>query len=210
MKPYDIQKQFFDTILDNSKQIDDPNIQIYQELVLFRFVEVIKSTYPIFTKYLPKTKLENLVKEFIKYGSHTPYIWKIAQGFKEFLFTKDIDKQEREILEFELKQINIYVSNSTIKKGKISYKKAYRLSKNAHTMLYKKEYVLIYKNIEDMQVYYITISKFLYYFFKYQRGDNTINKAISLASKRVGINYKDAKNISIGTIKNFIKNGIMV
>ena len=73
-----------------------------------------------------------------------------------------------------------------------------------------KQYVLIYKNPIDFQVYHLEISAFLYYFFKYQRGTNTINQAIKFASKRVNISYKDAKEISINTIKNFVKDGILI
>ena len=211
MKPYNIQKEFLGTILDNSKHTDNPNIQIYQELVLFRFLEVIKSTYPIYTSSISKDNLDGIVKQFIKNGCKTPFVWKISMEFKEFVYNlKSTTKLQKETLIFELKQILIYVSNRAMKSRKISYTKSYRLSKNALVMKLNSEYILIYKNKYDNMVYHLSISKFLYYFFKYQRGNNTINKAIKFASKRSSINYNDAIKISNSTIVDFVYNGILI
>jgi hypothetical protein len=221
MTPYDIQNKFISTLL-NDNLIENKNIKIYQELISFRFNEVLKSTFPIFTNYIDTNKLEYLIKEFISYGSKTPYVWMMALEFKEFLNNqKDITLLEKQILYFELKQITIYVDNSNIRVSKISYKKSYRLSKNCaiivndydilnQTFNKQKQYILIYKNKLDYQVYHLEISKFLYYFFKYQKGNNSIKKAIYFASKRSNIEYKDAINIAKDTIENFINDGILV
>ena len=222
MKPYNIQKEFLSTVLNNNKTIQNKDQEIYQELILYRFKEVLSSTYPIFTKYTNALELETLIKDFILSGCHTPYVWKIAEEFKEYLYSKrQLTLIQKEILEFELRQIKIYVKNDYIKSGNISYKKAYRLSKNASIMMLNyniidetfisdKGYILIYKNPYDFQVYHLSISKFLYYFFKYQRGNNTINKSIYLACKRVNIDYSDTKDIAKETIIGFVNDGILI
>ena len=222
MKPYDIQKDFLCAVLNNDKNIQNKNMKIYQELILYRFKEVLNSTYPMFTKYINKEVLEKLIKDFIYSGCSTSYVWKISSEFKDYLYSNRLlNNIQKSIIEFESKQISIYVRNEDIKCSVLSYKRAYRLSVNTSVMMFdydilnesfskEKQYILIYKNKDDFQVYYLSISKFLYHFFKYQRGNNTINKAIYFASKKANIDYKDAKDIAKETIENFISDGILI
>jgi len=222
MKTFDIQKEFFSDIIAGNN-MNDKNKYIYNELILFRFLEVIKSTFPIYCDYIKDDILQKQIKEFIIYGSNTSYVWKISFEFKDFLFEhKNISKIQKEILIFEIKQIQIYASCIDIKSKNLSYKRKYKLSKNAYiqkhnfdiiNQTYKKiktKYYLIYKDINDYDVYYLELSKFLYLFFKYQRANNTINKAIKLASKQSNLNYYDAKNISKNAIENFINTAILI
>ena len=222
MKPYNIQKEFLSTVLNNDKSIQNENMKIYQELILYRFKEVLSSTYPIFTDYMDEIELETLIKDFIIYGCRTSYVWQISLEFKQYLHSKrELTLIQKQILSFESKQIKIYVKNDDIKCSVLSYKRAYRLSKNASVMIFdfdilnqtfykQKQYVLIYKSKDDFQVYHLSISKFLYWFFKYQKANNTLTKAIYFASKKANIDYNDAKNIATQTIENFINDGIII
>jgi hypothetical protein len=222
MKTYDIQNDFFNDVL-TSKNIQDPNKEIYNELILFRFIEVINSTFPIYSKYLKKEILENKIKDFIKYGAKTSFVWQVSFEFKKYLETQvTLTKIEKEILSFESRQILIYISSKNVKAKKISNQRAYKLSSNASIQKHnfdivsesfnkiKPKYYLIYKDINDFDVYYIELSSFLYYFLKYQRNSNTINDAIYLSAKRVKLNFSDAKQISKNVIENFINTAILV
>ena len=51
MMPYNIQKDFFNDVI-NDKQSNNKNKNIYGELVKLRFMEVIQSTFPIYTSYI--------------------------------------------------------------------------------------------------------------------------------------------------------------
>jgi len=222
MNPYDIQNNFFKEVT-TSTHIDNDYISIYSELVNFRIVEVIQSTYPIFVSYIGKDKLNELVTAFIIYGSKTPYVWQISNEFILFLINQyGISKIQKEILLFEQKQILIYVLNKDVKSKKMNTNRRYKLSKNASIQIHNfniiernfdkvdKQYILIYKNIEDYDVYHITISKFLYVFLKNLRNNNTLEKAQQIASKQCGIKFDDAKEISFNVINNFINTGIIV
>ena len=222
MKPYDIQKNFLSIVLNSDKSIHNKNMKIYQELILYRFKEVLSSTYPVFTNYMDKIELETLIEDFIMYGCKTSFVWQISLEFKQYLHSKRyLTLIQKQILNFESKQISIFVKNDDIKCSVLSYERAYKLSINASVMMFdydilnqtfakQKQYVLLYKNKEDFQVYYLSISEFLYYFFKYQRANNTINKAIFFASRKSNINYKDAKNIASKAIENFVSDGILI
>jgi hypothetical protein len=221
MKTFDIQKKFFDEIL-SSNNVSNTNKEIYAELILFRFTEVINSTFPIYCKCVTKNDLDIQIKNFILYGAKTSYIWQVPFEFKDYLFLhSNIKKLLKEILIFESKQISIYISSKHLKRKKISYKRRYKLSSNSAIQIHNfdivngtfekiaPKYYLIYKNIDDFDIYYIEISKFLYYFLRYQRGGHTIDKAMKLASKRANINYKDAKQISKDVIENFVQIAVL-
>ncbi len=222
MNPYEIQNSFFTKVIEN-KDISNKRISIYADLILFRINDAIKSTFPIYVSSISKEELEKQIKKFIIYGSKTSYVWQIALEFFDFLLKiYGISLLHKQILYFENAQIKIYVSNKNIMYKKINHKRKYTLSSNAFIQKHdynitnrsftksKTQYYLVYKSIEDYDVYYINISKFLYLFLKKLRNFNTIDDAIKLASKQSNIKYKDAKSISYNTINNFVSTGIIL
>lgn len=222
MKAFDIQKEFLNDII-GEENLNNKNKYIYHDLVYFRFYEVLKNSLPIYFEYIKEENFTILVKEFISYGAKTTYVWKIIFEFYEFLLkTKKIPKIQKQILIFEIQQIKIYASSNRLKAKKYSTKRYYRLNPNIFLQIHNfdivnqtfeninQTYYLIYKNIDDFDVYYLEISKFLYYFLKYQKANNNINKAIKLASKRANINYNDALSVSKMVINNFINSTILI
>ena len=43
-----IQKRFFDNLLNQKEGFDNSPINVYQKLVLMRYIEVIKNSFPLF------------------------------------------------------------------------------------------------------------------------------------------------------------------
>ena len=221
MMPYNIQNEFFKNVITDT-QSNNPNKDIYTELVKLRFVEVLQSTYPIYTSYIGSEILEEQITNFIIYGSHTSYVWQISYEFIDYLInTNQINNIQKEILFFEKEQIKIYVSNKKIKSKKLNTKKAYKLSSNAcilkhnyniieQTFQKQTNYVLIYKNIDDFDVYYISLTKFMYIFLSKLRNNNTIENIIKQIAKRMNISYIDSYKVSYNLIENFVKNGIII
>ena len=215
------QKDFFLQV--TSKEfISNDAVEIYQDLIYLRFDDVIKSSFPIFYSLIPEDLLEEYIRNFITYGANTAYVWKIPFEFAEFLIrTKKIKtKQHKDLLEFESIQVKMYVSNSKFKSGKLNWNKRYRLSTNATVLKTKfdianknnnkKQYILIYKDINDFEVYDIEITKVVYFFFKYLRNNHTSKKSLQLACRATSLNFKDVKDIITTTINNFTKNGLIV
>ena len=128
-----------------------------------------------------------------------------------------ICKKEKELLEFETKQIKIYTSNKKTRATKYSQKKQYKLSQNANITKTsynildtndKTQYILTYKNNDNYGVYYIQITETLYLFLKLLR-NKTIKKTIKLISNHKNIKYKDLEEILLPVVKNFATKGII-
>ena len=221
MTTLNTQKDFFSTV--TSKEfIDNDRVEIYQDLIFLRFEDVIKSSFPLFTAKIQEDILEKYIKEFISYGSHTAFVWKIPFEFAKFLLkTKKIkNKQDKDLLDFELIQIKMYVSNAPFKSTLFKWNKRYRISSNAAVMKTnvdllnkndnKEQYILIYKDINDFEVYYIEITKVVYFFFKYTRNNHSSKKALQLACRATSLKFNDVKEIITATINNFCKNGLII
>ena len=135
--------------------------------------------------------------------------------------TNQINNIQKEILYFEKEQIKIYASNKQIKSNKLNNKRAYKLSSNATILKHNynimeqtfekhTNYILIYKNIDDFDVYYISLTKFMYLFLSKLKNNNTIKQALKLISKQMNLNYEETHSISKDLINNFVKNGIII
>ena len=221
MMPYSIQNDFFKDVIKDT-QSNNPNKDIYGELVKLRFLEVLQSTYPIYTSYVGSEILEDQVAKFIIFGANTSYVWQISYEFIQYLIkTNQITNIEKEILHFEKEQIKIYVSNKKIKSKTINIKRAYKLSSNAcilkhdyniieQTFQKQTNYILIYKNIDDFDVYYISLTKFMYMFLSKLRNNNTIEKIIKQIAKQMNISYIESYKVSYNLIENFVKTGIII
>jgi len=220
MQTLKTQKDFFCTITA-PKFIPNDSIEIYQDLIFLRFEDVIKSSLPIFSSLIDEDILTNYIKGFISYGAKTAYVWKIPFEFGEFLINtnKITSKQYKDILKFELIQVKMYVSNDSFKYSKFNWNKRYRISSNAFILKTKanilnnnkkEQYILIYKDFEDFEIYYIEITKVVYCFFKYLRNNHNAKQSLKLACKSCGLVYKDVKDIINTTLNNFSKNGLII
>lgn len=114
----------------------------------------------------------------------------------------------------------MYVSNKSFKSSVFKWNKRYKISPNAYVLKTKfdiankndnkEQYILIYKDINDFEVYYMEITKVIYLFFKCLRNNNTAIQALKLAFKITSLNFNDVKKIITTTISNFSKNGIII
>ncbi|VAY87883.1 hypothetical protein MNB_ARC-1_562 [hydrothermal vent metagenome] len=223
MITFEIQKNFFNTVI-SQQNIDNKAIGIYQELIYLRFEDVIKSSFPIFVSVISNEILEKYIKKFVSFGANSPCVWKMPFEFKQFLEqnTSIVSRQYKEILEFESIQIKMYVSNINFRPTKFSWNRSYRLSPNAkifksnfnllnkQDITLKTQYILIYKDINDHDIYYIEITKVMYHFFKYLRNFNSAKQSLKLASKKTNLNYNDVFDTMENTLARFAKNSILI
>lgn len=78
----------FVTIIQNNEELSNPlhnRLQVYRDMVHFRFVETLENIYPILTAKLGTELMYELIREFRARGAKSPYIVKMSQEFGDFL-----------------------------------------------------------------------------------------------------------------------------
>ena len=78
----------FVQIIQNNEELSDPlhnRLQVYRDMVHFRFVETIENIYPILTSVLGEPLMHDLIREFIAQGVKSPFIAKMTEEFGDFL-----------------------------------------------------------------------------------------------------------------------------
>ena len=157
----DIEKRFFDNLINQEETFGNTAINIYQKLVFLRYLEVIKNSFPLLLKEIDDELLEKSVKEFMQDTPSTPFVWKIPNDYRKFVKKNKIFKNQKylyELMYFDWIEIEIYMKEYKFKKQKkFSYKENYTLSKSARIKSFK--YDIIngeYKNKRDnfLIVYY--------------------------------------------------------
>lgn len=75
-------------IIQNNEELSNPlrnRLQVYRDMVHFRFLETIENIYPILTSSLGPKMMHDLIREFIALGGKSPFITKMAEEFGDFL-----------------------------------------------------------------------------------------------------------------------------
>ncbi len=131
-----IQKRFINTIT-KQEEVSMPSeaIEVYTELVYYRFLEVFEKAYPRFKKMVSEETFDRLIYEFLKVGAKTPILWRVSGEFKAFLIEKnDLDMPYlADLLEFEFLEIEMFMQKySDHTKSSFSLQKSYAFSKEAN------------------------------------------------------------------------------
>ena len=221
MMPYNLQKEFCNIIKDSTTS-DNKNIAIYQELVFMRFDELLKSSLPLYCSIQEQSILTKNIQDFIIYGAKSPYIGKTIFEFYNFLETKKLIKLklEKDILLFELNQLKLFTISSITRNSKFGWNKHLKLSKSTfvfksnyelinQTFVNQIQYILIYQDKNDFEIYSIEISKFLYQLLKLLKSNCSIEQTLKLVTKQQNLKFNDVKKIIEPTLIDFTKNGIL-
>lgn len=78
----------FVQIIQNNEEISNPlhnRLQVYRDMVHFRFLETLENIYPILSAKLGAQMMHELIREFIASGAKNPFIVKMAEEFGNFL-----------------------------------------------------------------------------------------------------------------------------
>jgi len=131
-----IQKRFIDTITKQEPlAMPSEAIEVYTELVYYRFLEVFEKAYPRFKKMVSEETFDKLIYDFLKVGAKTPILWRVSGEFKDFLsHNNDLDMPFlTDLLEFEFLEIEMFMQKySEHTKSLFSLKKSYAFSKEAN------------------------------------------------------------------------------
>ena len=109
---HSIQKRFV-SIITKQEKLTMPNeaLEVYSELIYYRFLEVFQKAFPRFKKMISEEKFDTLIYEFLKIGAKTPIFWRVAGEFKSFLSaSNDLDMPYlSDLLEFEFLEIEMFM-----------------------------------------------------------------------------------------------------
>lgn len=222
------QKIFVDKVIDKTKALENEKkaIDLYKELVHYRFFEVISNANPIFYSQIKEKKLRKLIVKFIQSGAKTDLIWQLPNEFRIF-----VKKQRKlfikmpylnDLLWFEWIELKLFMKDySRFKISKFRFKDSYTLSKSAKIKqlsykVYEREFntygqyfVLAYYDLEEQEVKYREISDFMFEFLKQLKKDTLIH-AIRYMSDKYELEFKDTKEILKEPLKELCSLGVII
>jgi hypothetical protein len=206
-----IQRDFFENLFLSEDRLS----RIYQELILYRFDEVLSSAFPI-SKTLLK-EWDTLIKEFIKSGSNEKLIWKVPNEFRKFVIKNYfIEPYLKELLWIEWIEIKLLMTPKIEQKELFDISKRFELNAKLKKLTYsvhKREfesknrcYILLYDNNSSIE--WLEISEFIYLLLKRKR--EPLKVAIKSISDKFGIKPKEAKEILMDTLKSLYDKDILI
>lgn len=127
-----IQQEFIQAITSPKTSTEEtPQIDVYRELVYYRFLEVFEKAYPRFVKMITKEQLTTLIYDFLKVGARTPILWKVSGEFQEFVVQNNTLEIPfvADLLAFEFLEVQMYMREySSLTKREFSLEECYTLS----------------------------------------------------------------------------------
>jgi hypothetical protein len=200
----------FVQIIQNNEEISNPlrnRLQVYRDMVHFRFVETIENIYPILSSVLGPTMMNDLIREFIASGAKNPFIAKMAEEFgdfirhhsklNEYLFLEDL--LWLEYGELDLLSKKFHDTHATLK-----WDGRYRLSSSAllrnlnyrvHTGEFESSCVsslLLYYRFDEDRVYFEEITPFAQQLIE-QLETLTLDRAVNVLAEMYALDTEVLK-----------------
>lgn len=221
-----IEKRFFDNLLNQEEGFENTAINVYQKLVLIRYIEVIKNSFPLFIDEISQNKLEKSVKAFMKNSPKTPFVWQIPNEYRKFVKKAklfDDKKYLYELMYYDWIEIEIYMKEYKFKKQKkFSYKQKYILSKSARIKRFKfdiinKEYkrkrenfVVIYQNFKTIDVVYREINQLIFLILKRINKKQSLGDVLKEICKENELDFKEAKTLLQEPFEELFLNKVLI
>lgn len=168
----------FVQIIQNNEEISNPlhnRLQVYRDMVHFRFLETLENIYPILTSVLEPQIMHELIREFIVKGAKSPFIAKMAEEFGDFLRHHPKLKSTlflEDLLWFEYGELDLLSREFYDVPARLEWSGNYRLSSSAllrnlnyrvHTGDFESPCVtslLLYYHFDESRVYFDEITPF--------------------------------------------------
>ena len=207
----------FVQIIQNNEQISNPlynRLQVYRDMVHYRFVETIKNIYPILSARLGSAMMHDLIREFIASGAKNPVIAMMAEEFAEFLRQHKKLKSTlflEDLLWFEYGELYLLSKNFHDTKATMKWDEHYRLSSSSmvrsldyrvHTGEFESSCdssLLLYYHFDEERVYFEEITPF---------AQQLIKKLGSMTLQRALIDLAQMYELDVETLRESI--GILV
>ncbi|MDP2077781.1 MAG: putative DNA-binding domain-containing protein [Sulfuricurvum sp.] len=168
----------FVQIIQNNEELSNPlhnRLQVYRDMVQYRFVETIENIYPILSSQLGPKMMHDLIREFISIGAKNPLIVKMAEEFGDFLRhhakLKSILYLE-DLLWFEYGELELLSRSFKDVQTRFDWNKQYKLSssslvRNVSYRVHSSEFdslcassLLLYYHFDEERVYFEEITFF--------------------------------------------------
>lgn len=172
-----VMKRFVE-IIQNNEELSNPlhnRLQVYRDMVHFRFVETLENTYPILTARLGTDLMHELIREFIAKGAKSPFIVKMSKEFSDFLQHHQKTKAYlflEDLLWLEYGELDLLTQGYHHMQASLQWDKNYRLSPSSlvrslsyrvHTGEFDVECVsslMLYYHFDEQRVYFEEITPF--------------------------------------------------
>ncbi|MDP3300333.1 MAG: putative DNA-binding domain-containing protein [Sulfuricurvum sp.] len=165
-------------IIQNNEEISNPlnnRLQVYRDMVYFRFFETLENIYPILSAKLGAELMNELVCEFISSGAKSPFITKMAEEFGHFLrhhpkLTSTLFLED--LLWFEYGELELLSRDFNDTHARLEWSQHYKLSSSSllrnlsykvHTGEFESPCVsslLLYYHFDEKRVYFEEITPF--------------------------------------------------
>jgi len=218
MLEHDIQQRFVDQVI--SPEVVSYPIKVYQELVYYRFFEVISNAYPIFYALVDKSLLEKNIYLFMQSLPKTEYIWKMADQWRKFVKKEQLFRELNAVDDLLLYEwVEVKLMMKAYKKhtaDTFSWDETYHMSNSVFLMEqsydilnaeYKTKgefYILAYYDFAEHQVMYREINAFVFHFLHNIKGDS-IEKKLNLFCMKHDVSVEEAKHTLEEALSTLVK-----
>ena len=227
-----IQKRFTN-IITKQDELVIPNeaLEVYTELVYYRFLEVFEKAYPRFKQMVSDEVFDALIYEFLKVGAKTPILWKVSGEFKTFLIENNNLEMDflADLLEFEFLEIEMFMQKyEEHQEQGFSLENCYIFSEtcNIRTFSYPVHHpefdaspksfesgefiVLFYYDARAEQVLYEEISPFIYEFLQLQNGEKSLMQLINETALSYEIQSDELLEVLSSVLEHFSEKNILL
>lgn len=220
-----IQKKFFDNLINQDKDFKNFPISIYQKLIYDRYYEVLSNSFPLFCEYIDEAVFSESIKLFIKNTPQTPFMWQIPNDYRKLMKKLSFfdNKFLYELLYFDWIEIELYMKEYKSKKSKkFSFNSCYKLFKSARIKRFKydiinkkyeqkrKNFVIIYYDFDSNEVLYREINLLIYLLLKNLSEKKTINNILKEICFEHEIDFKEAKKVLKGPLKELFEKKVFI
>lgn len=168
----------FIQIIQNNEEISNPlhnGLQVYRDMVHFRFLETIENIYPILTSLVEPQIMHGLIREFIASGAKNPFIGKMAEEFGDFLRHHPKLKSTLfldDLLWLEYGELDLLSRDFNDAQARLQWNQQYELSSSSlirnlsyrvHTAEFESPCIsslLLYYHFDEKRVYFEEITPF--------------------------------------------------
>lgn len=154
-----IEKRFFDSLINQDSSFNKTPIGVYQKLVYMRYEEVINNSFPLFIKEISQDELKASILEFMKNTPTTAFVWQVPKDYMEFVKNCRYFLENEylyELLYYDWIEIELTMKEYKEKRvNRFSYNKNYKLSSSAKVKYF--QYDLINKNYDLKRDNYLVI-----------------------------------------------------
>jgi hypothetical protein len=178
MKPETAVMERFVQIIQNNEELSNPlhnRLQVYRDMVHFRFLETLENIYPILSAKLGAELMHELIREFIASGARNPFIAKMAEEFGNFLRHHPKLKSTlflEDLLWLEYGELDLLSRDFNDIKARLEWSQHYKLSssslvRNISYSVHRGEFespcmssLLLYYHFDEKRVYFEEITPF--------------------------------------------------